>query len=286
MTTPGINPTRSIHPQAMFALLIFTMRQVIFQKKIWFTLFLLIVPAGMTLLVDSVSPAQSSHEQWELYHIPVNFFFFMMIVPLICMLHGSSLIGADAENGTLAYLLTRTLRRSTVLIVKFAANVSIISVLAWSALLLQYAVALGGVDIQAFGTQGIAWQPFDELLTYMSVVPFAIAAYLSVFILIGLVTARTLIASILYMVIVEMFLANLPIGIRIYSVAHQIRTAFFKKIPELNILYENVTEMVDESFRASYAGIMTLSSIVVVALLVGCLLMSTRELIAAKVSSD
>ncbi len=275
----------------MFALFGFTVRQAFCQKKIWFTLFLLAVPIGLTALVESVHVPQPGENPakvaWELYHIPVNFFFFMLVVPLICMLHGGALIGADAESGTLAYLLTRKLRRSTVLLVKFFANLCLLSALAWSALIIQYLVALGGVDFTTLGNPyDETWHPFAEFLTYLYVTPFAIAAYLSVFVLIGLVAARTLITSILYLVIVEMFLANLPLGIRVYSIAHQVRSAFFKKIPELNSLYENVTEMLDESFMVNHAGIETLGGIVIFALALGCLFMSARELIPAKVSSD
>lgn len=271
----------------MLALFNFTIRQTLFRKKMWFTLLLLALPIGLTLMIRSLSPPASGQKLWEHYHIQVNSLVFSMILPLMCMLHGIAMIGAEAEGGTLAYLLTRTLRRSTVLLAKFCAMATVLTSLVCVALVAQYAAAFYGIDVAALGSpHGTAWQPFDELLTYLSVAPFAVTAYLSLFVLISLISARPLMASILFTVVIEMFLSNLPIGVRVYSVAHQIRTAVLERIPELITLFEKVNGPQPEPYATSYGGITALGGAAVAALALGCVLMSTRELIAPKIDSD
>lgn len=271
----------------MPALFAFTIRRMMFEKKIFFTIFLLALPAGIATLIRSVEPANNLRDLWQIYHIPINFLLYMMIIPLVCLLHGSALIGSEADSGTLTYLITRKMRRATVLLVKFAAAALVITLLVELALLAQYAAALYGIDLESLPARDIeAWQPIDELWTYMSVAPLAVSAYLAIFVVIGLVVSRPLIASMLYVVIVEMFLANLPVGIRVYSVAHHIRVAFLKGIPRLERLYNEMTEVTEGTLETTWIGITTLSGIALVALVVACILMSTRELIAHKVTRE
>ncbi len=271
----------------MRALFNFTIRQTFCQKKIWFTLLLLILPVGLTLLPRILSPTQSANKMWNHYHIQVNSFIFMMILPLMCMLHGNALIGADAEKGTLAYLLTRKLKRSKVLLVKFAAMVLLLTIMVCFALLIQYIATFAGVNVESLGKpHGQVWQPFSELLAYLFVTPFAVASYLSIFVLISLVASRPLMASIMYAVIVEMFLANLPVGIHVYSITHQIRAVTVKWIPNLSSLYQEFTEMQDEFIVNNHGGIGALGAIILVSLVLSCLLVSTRELTVTKVDND
>lgn len=271
----------------MVALFNFTIRQTFFQKKIWFTLLLLVLPMGLTLMMRNLSPAENGEDLWEMFHIGVNSFIFSMILPLTTMLHGTALIGAEADGGTLAYLLTRKLRRSTVLLTKYAAMVIVLTVLVSAALLAEYCAVFVGIDVEALGSpHGHAWHPFTELLTYLLVTPFAVAAFLSIYVLIGLVSAKPLIASIMYTIVVEMFLANLPIGVRVYSVAHHLRMAIISRIPDLISVYREFTDIQEGAVISTKGGIGVLIGIILGALTLGCLLMSSRELIAAKVGSD
>ncbi len=71
----------------MLPLFYFTIRQTFLQKKIWFTLLLLALPMGLTLMVRNLSPAENGKDLWQLFHIGVNSFVFSMILPLMGMLH-------------------------------------------------------------------------------------------------------------------------------------------------------------------------------------------------------
>ena len=81
-------------------------------------------------------------------------------------------------------------------------------------------------------------------------------------------------------------LANLPVGIRAYSVAHQIRMAVIGRISDLVILYRELHEMQAGAVIDRSGGIGTLAGIALVALAFGCVLISSRELTATKVGSD
>lgn len=272
----------------MVALFWFTVRQTLLQRKIWLTLLLLAGPCALTLLVRQFGSYSDVQDVWERYHGSMQFLMFMLVLPLICMLCGTSLIGSEVESRTLVYLLTRKMRRATVLLVRFAASTVALALLLELALLAQYACAVGGVDLaglEGSGGDG-AWQPFDELLCYLYVGPLGVAAFLAVFTLIGLLAARPLSVAIVYLVVVELIVSNVPVGPRVYTIGHQLRLTMFNAIPGMEQLYEVTPDQMAQYFPPGSTGTGALCGLVLVALLLGCVLMTTRELVPAKIARE
>ena len=105
--------------QPIIALFLFTIRQTLLSRKIWLTILMLAAPSALILIIRNFAPP-SSHtnpnreamDQWQIYHIFSQFLFIMGLVPLISMVHGTALIGAEVEAKTIAYLITRKMRRA------------------------------------------------------------------------------------------------------------------------------------------------------------------------------
>jgi ABC-type transport system involved in multi-copper enzyme maturation permease subunit len=271
----------------MLALLGFTVRQMLLHRKVWVTLLLLAGPCALTLLIRSVEPAEDLEDVWNSFHGPVQFMAFLIVLPLICMLCGTSLIGAEVDGRTLVYLLTRKMRRATVLLVRFAATALVLAILFDLALVAQYFCAVGGVDLPALAdTSDLTWKPLDDLLCYLAVGPLGVLAFLAIFSLIGLLSSRPLSASIVYVLVVEFFLSNLPAGARVYTILHQLHLTMFGAIPRLTKLYDLPREDVARFFPPDSTGTVALCIISLVAVALACVLMTTRELVPAKVARE
>ena len=77
----------------MAALFWFTIRQSLRLRKLWFVLLVLVGPCALALLIRHFEVTNRLEDVWKLYHIPMLFLFFMIGLPMVCMLYGSSLIG-------------------------------------------------------------------------------------------------------------------------------------------------------------------------------------------------
>ncbi|MCH9002753.1 MAG: hypothetical protein IIC02_09295, partial [Planctomycetes bacterium] len=105
------------------ALFLFTIRQTLSSRKIWLTILLLIAPSVLMLIIRNFAPPfDHVRGLWSIYHVFAQFLFIMGLVPLVCMVHGTALIGAEVEARTIVYLITRRMRRATVMLVKFFAT--------------------------------------------------------------------------------------------------------------------------------------------------------------------
>ena len=91
----------------MFALFCFTIRQFFGQRKLWLAAAMLLFPAVVVVLVRSVGGGHGAEHRWEMYHVLVQFVLIMLLMPLVCLLYGTALVGAEIEQRTLVYLTTR-----------------------------------------------------------------------------------------------------------------------------------------------------------------------------------
>ncbi len=272
------------------ALFGFTIRQMLLSRKIWMTLLLLAAPCALILTIRSVAPpVEDAKELWEMYHVSVQFLLVMVILPLVCMVHGVGLIGSEVEGRTLVHLITRRLRRSTVLLVKYVATALLLAVLCDLALLALYCCTFARQDLPTLIAEAPSytdWAPARELLCYLAIIPAGIVGFLAIFTLIGLLTAQPLALSVFYLIIVELIMGNIPAETQAYSLLHPLRLMMIAAIPKLiNLFHE--AEMSVEVFARLYpegaTGLPQLFGVVLVALVLSTLLVTIRELMPAKV---
>ncbi len=271
------------------ALFKFTLFQKLVDRKIWLTLLLLAAPCVLVLLMRNFALGDPlPRERWEMYHVPVQFLLLMVVLPLVCMVHGVSLIAAEVEGQTLVYLITRRMRRATVLVVRFAATALVLAVLSDLALVALHMCNLVGLDEHARqaipGTLG-GWNPARDLQWYLLMIPAGVVGFLAVFTLVGMATAKPLSLSILYIVVVELVLSNLPVSARVYSLVHQVRLMSVGRIPNVSRLYERHADY-EPFYAGGESGIPGLCGVVVAALVLSTILVTIRELMPSKMSRE
>ena len=185
------------------------------------------------------------------------------------------------ESRTIGYLITRTLRRRTVLVTRFAAVFLVLTVTCYAALGALHVCALAGQPwANSMLTSVVEWNAAQDLGVYLAVTPVAVAGFLAIFTLIGVVAAKPLALSLLYYIVFEIALGNVPAAVSKYSIVRQLRGWVVSRIPELN-------QINPEVFRVADAG--GLGNIMIVtfaALILACVCIGQRELVPHKVARD
>jgi ABC-2 type transport system permease protein len=131
-------------------------------------------------------------------------FGFTVVVPLTALIIGTSVLGAEIEDSSVISLLTTPVRRSTVVLSKFAA----------AALLTICFAALG-----EYLAGAIATGPGSKLA--IGLLAGAVAAslvYNALFLLLSVLTTRAIAVGLLYLLVWEGLLGNLIGGVRLLSV--------------------------------------------------------------------
>jgi hypothetical protein len=225
---------------------------------------------------------------WQKYHVLAHFFLMCVLVPLVCMVHGTALIGADVDAQTITYLITRRMRRATVLFVKFIATALVLAVLCDLAMVALHLCTFAGREMPAIvtGPTSVPWNPMSDLQSYLLIFPAAVLGFLAVFTLIGLLTTRPLAISVLYFVMIELILSNLPVKARMYSLLHPLRVMVVGAIPGVADLYELPRELAKELYPQGATALPALLIIIATALAISAFLMTVRELTPTKISRE
>jgi len=273
----------------MIPLFIFTARQILSQRRTLAIGALLAFPAAVVMLVRTFADDFSARDAWETFHGAMLFLVLMLILPLVCMLHGNSLIGAEVEQRTFIYLATRRMRRATVLVVRFLASTLVLTALFELAVTALYFCVVSGMVLShaAPAERGtIAWDAARDLRCYLAIVPFAIAAYLAVFTTFSLTFGRPIAFSITYIALVELVVGNLPLPARVYTLNHQIRATLYRDMPQINRMLEVPPAILADVFPAGGSGAWHLLAVVAVMLTLSSILISFRELAPPRVARE
>lgn len=276
--------------RAIAALFLFTIRQMLRDAKFWAVAAALFLPCGLALLIQRFHPPiHCLTPAWHLDHGLSQFMFLMGLVPLACMIYGTGLIGSEAESRTIGYLITRRLRRRTVLLTKFVATALVLILICSAAAAAIYASVVWRLDWPSLAPKSgdlVDWNPAQELIVYLGIAALGVIGFLAIFSLIGLLTTRPLAMSVLYMVVVELVVGNLPAGARAYSLIHQLRVTAAAAIPRLVELFELPSGMGSQFFPANGSGVPEVLIVSGAALFLACVLVTVRELTPSKVARD
>ena len=126
------------------------------------------------------------------------------LVPLLCVIVGTGVIGPEIEDGSIVYLLAKPLRRPVIVVSKLAVAV----VTAW--VLAAVPILLAGL-VLAGGSQRLA-------VAYAVGAVVAALAYCSVFLLLAVLTRNAVIVGLLYALIWETTVAGFVPGARSLSI--------------------------------------------------------------------
>lgn len=130
------------------------------------------------------------------------------LLPLTALVYGTAVLGAEIEDGTAVYLLSKPIARSRIILAKVLASWTVTSATVLSSGLVAGAIALydkpkGGI-LLGFGV-GIVLGGL---------------VYSALFVLLSVVTSRALIAGLIYVFIWEGLVNGLFAGTRLLSVRH------------------------------------------------------------------
>ena len=153
----------------------------------------------VTALLKLANPERAS---WPADILGV--FGFSVVLPLTALIVGTSVLGAEIDDGSIVHLLATPVRRSSVIITKFAVAVVLTMIFVAVPELLAGLIATGGVTRLAVG-----------------VFAGAIAGsviYNAVFVLVSVLTTRAIAVGLLYLLVWEGLLGNLIGGVRVLSI--------------------------------------------------------------------
>ena len=126
------------------------------------------------------------------------------VVPLLCVVVGTGVIGPEIEDGSIVYLLSKPLRRSAIVARKLAVAV----VTAWAVLV--PAVVVAGLVLTG-SAERLA-------VAYALATAVAAVAYCAVFLLLAVLTRNAVIIGLLYALVWETTIAAVVPGARALSI--------------------------------------------------------------------
>ncbi|MBO0802939.1 MAG: ABC transporter permease, partial [Nocardiopsaceae bacterium] len=132
-------------------------------------------------------------------------FGFSVLLPLTALIVGTGVLGAEIDEGSAIHLLATPVRRSEVVLTKFAVAAGM------TALFAAVPELIAGLIAPDSGK--LAWALFIGALV-------GSVAYSAVFVMASVLTTRAIAVGLLYVLVWEGLLANLVGGVRILSIAH------------------------------------------------------------------
>jgi ABC-type transport system involved in multi-copper enzyme maturation permease subunit len=140
---------------------------------------------------------------FDLYGVIVAFYYVRNVLPLAALFYATALVADEVEGRTITFLLTRPLRRASILLGKFAAFAAATFSLALPSLLATFFLLA-----TARGAQGLGAR-VPDLFRDLGAAALALLSYGALFTLAGVVLRRPVIPGLLFLFVWEL-IANLP----------------------------------------------------------------------------
>lgn len=179
-----------------------TLRQFLGQRRSLILFLLAFVPIIIAIVYRLGEHAQQHQETADFLADIV----FTTVLPLACLILGTSAIGSEVEDGTAVYLLSKPIPRREIILAKFGAAALIAAMVVVPATAISALIGLSGVS-----EQGIA-------IGFSVAALVGVAAYTGLFVLLSVVTGRALLIGLAYAFIWEGVAASLFEGIKYFSI--------------------------------------------------------------------
>jgi len=179
-----------------------TLRQFAGQRRSLLLFGLALVPVALAVLFRLGEHADQ-HEETAHFLADVVI---TAILPLACLILGTSALGSEIEDGTAVYVLAKPVPRRDIIAAKFAA-----SALIAAAFLVPATAVSGLIGLQGVSEEGIA-------TGFTIAVLVGVFAYTAVFMLLSVATSRALLIGLAYVFIWEGLITELFSGTRYLSI--------------------------------------------------------------------
>jgi ABC-2 type transport system permease protein len=189
---------------------------------------LFLIPAVILIVVTvALKISRPPARPWP-SHV-LGTFGFSVLLPLTALIIGSSVLGAEIDDGSIIHLLATPVRRSSVIITKFIVSTALTIAFAAIPELIAALISGGGytepVARSVIGGPGtftpgtpISNSGFAIGLFVGAVVGAVI--YNAIFVMVSAATTRAIAVGLLYVLVWETLLSNFVSGVRLLSVSH------------------------------------------------------------------
>ena len=176
-----------------------TLRATMGRKR---ALLFAIPPLILLLVTTAIKLAHPADPSWPSQVLGI--FGFTVVLPLTALIIGTSVLGAEVDDGSIVHLLATPVPRSVVIGTKYAVAVALTAIFVAVPELLAGLVATGGATRLAVGL-------FVGALA-------GSVMYNAVFVMLSVVTTRAIAFGLVYVLVWESLLSNLVSGARLLSV--------------------------------------------------------------------
>jgi ABC-2 type transport system permease protein len=185
--------------------------------------FLFAIPALILILFTVALKASHPPSRPWPSHV-LGTFGFSVLLPLTALIIGTSVLGAEIDDGSIIHLLATPVRRSTIVITKFIVATVLTMVFAAIPELLAALIAGGGSSppaVTSGGPGSFVAISGGKLALGLFVGALACSViYNAVFVMVSVATTRAIAVGLLYVLIWEALLSNFVSGARLLSVSH------------------------------------------------------------------
>jgi len=266
-------PRRSLSAElsALAALFQLTVRQHTHGRRMWVLAALYLLPCALAILLRSLprpAPADALEFALVLTLLPHG------LAPLTALLYAAGVVSDEVEEQTLTYLLLRSVPRWELFLTKLIATFCVTTLLVATAVLALYTAIYAG-------TPEFWHDALPRAGGVIAIMALAQIGYCALFGFMGLVTRRSLIVGIGYIVAVEGVIANMDFVGRALTVVYYVRTLVLRWLelpPEQLRRCQDAWGMTDmEKLPSSGGCVLTLLVFGVLVSLVSALLFARSE---------
>jgi ABC-2 type transport system permease protein len=216
----GEPPARRGIASACWTLYVLTLRQHLYGKRWMVMALLFMAPFGLAILLRSTAP--------DAPLVLLEFLLAMMFIPqallpIVALLYASGIVQDEQEEQTITYLLIRPISKWAIYTIKLLATITTAVLLTVLFTSLTYAAIYVGAD--ASGENVVV-----RCLKTISIHSLAVVSYCCLFGIVSLLTKKILVVGVIYTVIVEGLMANLPFGIRLITVIYYTRLIAYRTL--------------------------------------------------------
>jgi ABC-2 type transport system permease protein len=181
-----------------------TLRQMVSRRRTLMMVLFALLPV-LIAVIYRLSDHGMNQQDWAA-NVLLDGFIVTTLLPLSALIFGTAALGAEIEDGTSVYLLSKPIPRQHVVTAKLLA--------AWlvtAPLVLASAILAGTIALQGAAEQGI-------LTGFAVATVLGSLVYVALFLLLSVVTSRALIAGLVYVFIWEGIVTELFSGTQFLSV--------------------------------------------------------------------
>jgi ABC-2 type transport system permease protein len=173
----------------------------------------------LILLTVALKASRAPSRPWP-SHV-LGTFGFSVLLPLTALIIGTSVLGAEVDDGSIIHLLATPVRRSSVVATKFLVATGLTMIFAAVPELIAALIAGGGSASPVGDKVGLVSISTSQFATGLFVGALACSViYNAVFVMVSVATTRAIAVGLLYVLVWEVLLANFVSGVRLLSVSH------------------------------------------------------------------